>query len=214
METIAGTVRYVKINMSNTCYLAFETLEYVREFGLFLGRSAALQFQEEMSKLTQDLVLVGSTSLTEFADEMSVIGRSISIPTDGSVLQVVVESADKIKRFCEYPDVIIDLLSELRSSGWKRATVDNSTSRIPDWDQSNCIDVFVCDILDTLLNNIDVKARASAKRYALAGFVYTNNTFFLLRFVQELQTSKLTFGICLQRLEDHKKKASKMYFDG
>ncbi|KAK9475719.1 Cullin repeat-like-containing domain protein [Lipomyces japonicus] len=214
----------VKKNVIADCLYGFDVLEQVHAANgelLLSTDSNSVNLEtaiKELRKTAQDalpdMLRHVETSVTSLAN----------LPTDFAILEITKDTTDWILRLEDYDTILASVLTSLGNpSSWPlRLNYGSTFNTAPGTSGKNSytgtelLSLFISELVDDLLINIEAKARTQYRKVTRVGLQVLANLLWVergLRSSREI-TSILMTSSGFDRLEKLKKRALNMFMDG
>lgn len=214
----------IKKNIATDCFYVFDVLEciHVTSGNILLSTDTSVFNFDEPYK---DLKRTAQESFEELLKhtEMSVQALS-SLPADFAVLDTTKDFTSRLLRFGDYDTILASILTPIGPpSKWQLrlnySTVfqtGNTVNTKSSYHGTEILSIFMADCIDTLIVNIEIKAKSLTKKSPPVGLQVITNLMFVERMVKRdpIISSILGGFGGLERLEKLKKRAMNIFLEG
>lgn len=222
LTVFANTLRdldtHVKNNLITDCYLAFEIIDVVSNTSFQLEQRTG-ELKQAMSDALKPIRETAKGSLsTLLTDVRSRIQQMQSLPIDGGAVPITAEVMQRLQLMTSYLPPISSIMRSLGDGGWSAPPAANSTSSIPTLksfdvgaDGKQLFSHYGTDTIETLLSNLETRAKALLRGKAVQAVFLANNVAVVERMIRSSELQPLIGSS--PKLEAWKKKASQWYGD-
>ena len=217
-STLLDLDAHVKANLITDCYLAYDIIEVVSRTSLQLeDRTGELKYA--MSDALKPVRETAKSSLsTLLTDVRSGIQQMQSLSVDGSAVPITSEVMQRLQLMTAYLSPISSIMRSLGDGGWSAPSTASSNSSIPTLksfdvgaDGKQLFSHYSSDTIETLLSNLESRARALLRGKSVQGVFLANNVAIVERMIRSSELQPL-LGQQV-KLDIWKKKASQWYTD-
>ena len=218
-STLKDLDAHVKSNLITDCYLAYEILEVVSNMSFQIeNRTGELKLA--ISDCLKPVRETAKSSLSQLLSELrSRIQQMNQLPVDGAAVPVTSEVMQRLQLMTAYLSPISSIMRSLGDGGWSAPNTANSNASIPTLksfdvgaDGKQLFAHYSIDTIETLLSNLETRARALLKGKSLQGVFLANNVAVIERMIRSSDLAPL-LGSAQPKLDTWKKKASQLYTD-
>ena len=222
LAVFASTLRdldaHIKTNLITDCYLAYEIIDVVSNTSFQLeNRTGELKYA--MSDALKPVRETAKSSLsTLLTDTRTRIQQMQSLPVDGGSVPITSEVMQRLQLMTAYLPPLSSIMRSLGDGGWSAPNNNASTSSLPTLksfdvgaDGKQLFSHYCTDTIETLLSNLESRARALLKGKSVQGVFLANNVAVVERMIRSSELQPLLGQ--LSKLDAWKKKASQWYTD-
>ncbi|KAK9366382.1 Cullin repeat-like-containing domain protein [Lipomyces kononenkoae] len=223
--TLQAINSVIRKNLITNCFYAYDIIEQIHTASgeiLLATESPVFSLEscgKELRKTAQD-------SFHEMLRHIeSVVSGLPGLPVDFAVLDITKQVMGWVARLEDYDTTLASLLIPLGApSTWSlglsyQSTFSTATgSGTPDSSNmaAEILSLFIAEIFDDLLVNIEAKARTQYKKVTRVGLQIIANLMYVERAVRSSSeiSALLTSGTGIERLDKIRKRALNMFLDG
>jgi exocyst complex protein 7 len=213
IQEFAKTLRdlngQIQSNLYTDCFLAYEIIGIVQRLAVDLERLFDIK-----QPILDAMRPIRDTAKSSMASLLSTIrdntGNLNALPPDGAAIPLTADVMTRLQTMVRLLEPVQSVLRDLGDGGWSRlgaVALDVS----PDGDQ--LFAKYAKDTIETLLNNLDTRARALLKYPAVQGVFMMNNIAIVERMLQSSDLAPLLQDTVSPYLEPFKKRMAKRYSD-
>ena len=222
LTVFANTLRdldsHIKSNLITDCYLAYEIIDIVSNTSFQLEQRTG-ELKQAMSDALKPIRETAKGSLsTLLTDVRTRIQQMQSLPVDGGAVPITSEVMQRLQLMTSYLPPISSIMRSLGDGGWSAPLTANSTGSIPTLksfdvgaDGKQLFSHYSNDTIETLLSNLETRAKALLRGKAVQGVFMANNIAIVERMIRSSELQPLL--VESPKIEAWKKKASKSYTD-
>lgn len=208
-DTLRDLNKHIQKNLQTDCFLAYEIIGIVSRLAIDLER-----FFDVKQPILDALRPIRDTAKASFTNLLGGIrdatGNLGALPPDGAAIPLVSDTMTKLQTMVRLLDPVQSVLRDLGDGGWSRlGSVALDVS--PDGDQ--LFAKYAKDTIETLLNNLDNRARALLKYPAVQGVFMMNNIAIIERMISSSDLYPLLQDTVPPYLDPFKKRMAKRYSD-
>nr|POE67100.1 exocyst complex protein exo70 [Quercus suber] len=223
LKVFAGTLRdldaHIRSNLVTDCYLAYEIIEVVSNTSFHL-ESKTGEWKLAMSDALKPIRETAKSSLSTLLVEIRTkIQQMQSLPVDGAAVPLTAEVMTRLQLMTSYLPPLSSIMRSLGDGGWTTPNNNASSASIPTLksfdvgaDGKQLFSHYSTDTIDTLLNNLEARARAMLKGRSMQGVFLANNLAVVERMIRASELEPLLTSAA-PKLEAWKKKATQSYLD-
>ena len=218
-STLKDLDTHIKSNLITDCYLAYEILDIVSNMSFQIeNRTGELKLA--ISDALKPVRETAKSSLSQLLTDLRTrIQQMHQLPLDGSAVPVTSEVMQRLQLMTAYLSPISSIMRSLGDGGWSAPNTVNSNTSIPTLksfdvgaDGKQLFAHYSTDTIDTLLSNLETRARALLKGKSLQGVFIANNVAVIERMIRSSDLASLLSAV-QPKLDTWKKKASQLYTD-
>ncbi|KIW08736.1 uncharacterized protein PV09_00677 [Verruconis gallopava] len=207
-KTLRELNTQIQSNMMTDCFLAYEIVGVVQRLALDLERVFdvkqpildALKPVRDTAKMSMSSLLSG---IRDAASNLA------SLPQDGGAIPLTADVMTKLQTMVRLLEPVTSVLRDLGDGGWSRPVQTLDV-------QPNGEQLFVKyarDMIETLLNAEEQRARALLKSAAVQGVFMANNIAVITRMIESSDLFPLLSDLIPTFVETRRKQAAKRYLD-
>ena len=221
-RTLRELNNQIRAHITTDCFLAYEIVD--------IGNRLAFRIDQQTGQLRQQLVdatkPVRDTAKASLADLLDDIKRQTSsmilFPLDGSAIPYTTEVMTRLQNIVNYPHPLASIMTSLGDGNWtssrgpsaSTASLSSTKSFDVGADGAQLLAHYVLDTIETLLSNLETKARIMMKSKALLGVFIANNVAVVDRMTRSSPIQSLLASThSPQKLEAWRKKGTAAYLD-
>ncbi|KAK9372436.1 Cullin repeat-like-containing domain protein [Lipomyces chichibuensis] len=215
----------IRKNLITDCFYAFDVIEQIHAASgeLLLATENPLFNLESCSK---ELRKTAQDSFQEILRHIEAVVSGLpGLPIDFAVLDITKQVMGWVMRLADYDTTLASLLIPLGSpAAWSLrlsyqstfSTATGSGTPNSSYMGTEILSLFISEIFDDLLVNIEAKARAQYKKVTRVGLQVIANLLYVERAVRSstVVLAVLTSGTGVDRLDKVRKRALNMFLDG
>jgi len=222
-STLLDLDSHIKNNLSTDCYLAYEIVDIVSNTTFQLD-SRTGQLKGEMTEALRPVRETAKGSLSHLlGDVQRRVQQMQGLPADGSFVPLTVEVMQRLQLMTQYLPPLSSIMRSLGAGGWTVPDNNNSNTSLPTMksfdvgaDGKLLFAAYCNDTIDSLMQNLEARSKATLRGKSLQGVFLANNTAVVDRMIRSSELNDLlnsgqasTFA----KLETWRKRASQLYTD-
>lgn len=213
ISAIKAMIGHIRGRINTDCYLGFEALENMNKLERIIKDIEMPEVARDLHGNTAALAGLSASSFHELSEDLKRRGSAlVTLPPDASVCDVTKEFCVRTKRFLDYPQVVSQLLLALGEGGWQRPVSSPIRVNPAAGDKGlPLFDSFSAELIESLLQILEQKARTIHKRLNMVAVFMLNNASYIQTAILRSEMSRYLSGKCINRIEDSNKRALKMY---
>ncbi|EPE08347.1 exocyst complex protein exo70 [Ophiostoma piceae UAMH 11346] len=235
LNELARTLRelnsHIKGHLHTDCYLAYEVVEIINN----LTGQVETRTGELKTSLNASLKPVRETAKLSLGELLDNIKRNINdlqtLPLTGATLPIVTETMQRLQTMADFLRPISAIMVSLGDGGWRAGggtggnisqrggglagadTAPSLASFDVGADGREIFAHYCADTIDTLLNALDARARASMGRKPVVGVFIANSIAIIERMIRDSDLAPLLEPRQAAVLDPWRKKAKALYTD-
>ncbi|KAJ8097636.1 Cullin repeat-like-containing domain protein [Lipomyces tetrasporus] len=223
--TVQAINAVIRKNLITDCFYAYDVIEqiHVASGEILLATEIPVFNLESCSK---DLRKTAQDSFYEILRHIEAIVSGLpALPVDFAVLDITKQVTAWVLRLADYDTTLASLLIPLGApSAWSLklsyhstfSTATGTSTPKSSYMGSEILSLFISEIFDDLLVNIEAKARTQYKKVTRVGLQVIANLLYLERGLRSSQevSAILTSGSGIDRLDKIRKRSLNMFLDG
>ncbi|EFE40176.1 hypothetical protein TRV_05102 [Trichophyton verrucosum HKI 0517] len=214
-KTMRELNMYIKSNLINDCFLAFEIIDIVTSLSYRLDSKTG-DLKNLFFEALRPIRETAKSSLTELLEETKRRSAALTtLPQDGSPVPLVNEVMSSLSTLTAYSKPLASILTSLGDGNWKPSAVPNTAPLDVGPDSTTLLSHFILDMIDTLLSSLEARARAVHKSKATLGAFIANNVHIVDRVIRSTPelSNCLSTPENASKLEVWRKKGVSIYLD-
>jgi exocyst complex protein 7 len=222
-NTLRDLDNHIRTNLLTDCYLAYEIVDLVSNTSFELEEKTGM-LKQQMSDALKPVRETAKASLSFLLnDTRNKIQQIMVLPSDGSAVPLTSDVMQRLQLMTAFLPPLSSIMRSLGDGGWTstpNATASSSSS-VPTLksfdvgaDGAQLFAHYCTDTLETLLSNLDSRARTLLKVKAAQGVFLANNVCIIERAIRASDLANLITAAAQPKLDVWKKKAQSAYTDG
>lgn len=222
-NTLRDLDNHIRTNLITDCYLAYEIVDLVSNTSFQLEEKTGM-LKQQMSDALKPVRETAKASLSILLnDTRNKIQQITVLPSDGSAVPLTSDVMQRLQLMTAFLPPLSSIMRSLGDGGWtstQNATA-SSTSSVPTLksfdvgaDGAQLFAHYCTDTLETLLSNLDSRARSLLKVKAAQGVFLANNVCIIERAIRASDLANLITTAAQPKLDTWKKKAQSTYTEG
>ncbi|KAF2842577.1 exocyst complex protein exo70 [Patellaria atrata CBS 101060] len=216
-KTLRELNTHIKNNLMTDCFLGYEVMDIVSNLSISV-ESRTGELKRTIADCVQPIRETSKASLPKLLeDTRSRVQSLVALPIDGGSIPVTADIMTRLQTMTSYLAPLSSLMTSLGDGGWSTAPSSSSSTSLPSLrsfdvgaDGKQLFEHYAIDTLDTLLSNLESKARALLKSRQLQGVFIANNVAIIERMIRNSDLGDLLGGAVI-KLESWRKKSVSMY---
>ncbi|KAI9819768.1 MAG: exocyst complex component exo70 [Phylliscum demangeonii] len=211
---------HIKANVLTDCFLAYDALGIIAGLMVELYRKTGMM-RDHLMDIMQPLRFTAKDSLAEMlADTRRRIMHMPSLPTDGAALPLTSEIVARLRAMATFARPLTAVFVHVGDNGWNvSASASASVSSLePESEEIRAegrplLGQYMIDMIDTLMQNLEDKARALYKSKTVMAVFLANNVAVVDRAARAPDLAPF-LAASFARLDGWRKKGVSLYLDG
>jgi exocyst complex protein 7 len=222
-STLRDLDNHIRTNLITDCYLAYEIVDLVSNTSFQLEEKTGM-LKQQMSDALKPVRETAKASLSILLnDTRNKIQQIMVLPSDGSAVPLTSDVMQRLQLMTSFLPPLSSIMRSLGDGGWTSApnATASSSSSVPTLksfdvgaDGAQLFAHYSTDTLETLLSNLDSRARSLLKVKAAQGVFIANNVCIIERAIRASELANLIGTAAQPKLDTWKKKAQSAYTDG
>lgn len=222
-NTLRDLDNHVRTNLITDCYLAYEIVDLASKMSFQLEEKTG-GLKQQVSDALKPIRETAKASLSILLnDTRTKIQHLMTLPSDGSAVQITSDVMQRLQLLTGFLPPLSSIMRSLGDGGWTSApsSAGGSTSSLPTMksfdvgaDGAQLFAHYSTDTIETLLSNLDTRARSLLKSKAAQGVFLANNLCIIERAIRASDLGPLIGTSSQPKLDAWKKKAQSAYTDG
>ncbi|PSN71424.1 hypothetical protein BS50DRAFT_282702 [Corynespora cassiicola Philippines] len=215
-KTLRELNGHIQRNLMTDCFLAYEIYDMVRKLSIRLeSKTGALK--RPISDSLKPIRETAKMSLGKLLEDTRTrVQTLVALPMDAAPVPMTTETMTRLQEMTNYLDPVTSILSALGDGGWSSNAANNSNSSLPTLDVGQdgmkLFAHYASDTIDTLLQNLESKARMLLKGKNLQGVFIANNVAIIDRMIRMSELAPLMSSY-VGKVEAWRKKGTAMYLE-
>ena len=224
-KTIRELNNHIKSNLTTDCFLAYEMIEIISQVSFRLDSKTG-ELKNAFADALKPIREIAKSSVSELIEDIRRRFQCMNaLPLDGSSIPYTTEVMNRIQTMTLYPKSLASILTSLGDGNWTRKSSSNfgaSSTSLPSLksfdvgaDGNQLLSHYIVDTMETLLTNLDAKARVFIKTKALHGVFMANNVAVIDRTIRtssSLSSILSSVGVPV-KIDSWRKKGTSSYLD-
>jgi exocyst complex protein 7 len=222
-NTLRDLDNHIRTNLITDCYLAYEIVDLVSNTSFQLEEKTGM-LKQQMSDALKPVRETAKASLSILLnDTRNKIQQITVLPSDGSAVPLTSDVMQRLQLMTAFLPPLSSIMRSLGDGGWTSTpnATASSTSSVPTLksfdvgaDGAQLFAHYCTDTLETLLSNLDSRARSLLKVKAAQGVFLANNVCIIERAIRASDLANLITTAAQPKLDIWKKKAQSAYTEG
>ena len=201
LNTFGSTLRdldnHVKSNLITDCYLAYEIVDLVSNTSFQLEEQTG-ELKHRIADAMKPVRETAKGSLTTLLnDTRTKVQQMMALPVDASAVPISSDVMQRLQLMTAYLLPLSSIMRSLGDGGWSNGAA-SSTNSVPTLksfdvgaDGKQLFAHYASDLIDTVLSNLDNRARNIRANKSLLGVLLANNAAVIERMIRSLTSTKL-----------------------
>ncbi|KAI9754832.1 MAG: exocyst complex component exo70 [Lichina confinis] len=220
-KTVSELNSHIQKNLTTDCFLAYEIIDIVMTLSARL-EPKTVEPKEPLLHALRPVRETAKLSLRELLDDTRRRIMHIQVlPSDGSVTPITAETMARLQNLPDFSRPLATVLVSLGDGNWTtRASSDQASGTLSrkgsydvGADPQQLLAHYCLDTIDTLMQNLEARARALLKHRSAMGAFVANNVAVIERAVRASDLGPL-LAESASRFDGWRKKGVSMYLDG
>lgn len=216
-NTLRDLDNHIRTNLITDCYLAYEIVDLVSNTSFELEEKTGM-LKQQMSDALKPVRETAKASLSFLLnDTRNKIQQLMVLPSDGSAVPLTSDVMQRLQLMTAFLPPLSSIMRSLGDGGWTstpNATASSSSS-VPTLksfdvgaDGAQLFAHYCTDTIETLLSNLDSRARSLLKVKAAQGVFLANNVCVIERAIRASDLANLISTAAQPKLDTWKKKGT------
>jgi exocyst complex protein 7 len=217
-KTLRELNGHIQKSLMTDCFLGYEVVDIVTRLSVRL-ESKTGELKRPISDSVKPIRETCKVSLTKLLeDTRTKVQTLMSLPADGAPVPVTTETMTRLQTMTNYLAPLGSIMTSLGPGGWNSGSIASSSSS----QTSKSFDVgadgkklfadYATDTIDTLLQNLEGKARSLLKNKSVQGVFLGNNVAIVSSMIRSSDLAPL-LGSLQSKIESWRKKTLTLYLD-
>ncbi|KAF2004734.1 exocyst complex protein exo70 [Amniculicola lignicola CBS 123094] len=218
-NTLRDLNGHVQKNLTTDCFLGYEIVEIVSNLSVRLETKTG-ELKRPIYDSMKPIRETSKTSLGKLLEDTRArVQTLVALPMDAASVPVTTETMTRLQTMTNYLLPLSSLMTSLGDGGWSAASANASSSSLPTMksfdvgaDGKKLFAHYASDTIDTLLQNLETKARVLLKGKNLQGVFIANNVAIVDRMIRSSDLQAL-MGSYASKIDGWRKKGTAMYLE-
>jgi exocyst complex component 7 len=224
-KTLRELNQHIIRNLLTDCFLGYEVVGFVSKLSITL-ESKTGELKRPIYDAVKPIRETSKASLGKLLDDTRTrVQTLVALPMDGAPVPVTRDTMTRLQAMTDYLDLpesdgLSSILTSLGSGGWNAATANTSSSSLPTMksfdvgaDGRKLFMEYASDTIDTLLQNLEGKAKMLLKGKNLQGVFIANNVCIINETIQSSTLLRPHLQGLTGKLQSWSKRGTAMYLD-
>lgn len=215
-KTLREINNFVKANVMNDCFLAFEIVEIVTPLSYRL-ESRTGELKAPLIEALRPVRETAKSSLAELLDETRRRSTSLAVlPPDGGTVPIINETMTRMISLATYSQPLSSILTSIGDGNWRTSNPNTSAPTMDvGADGSTLLSHYLLDTIDTLMSSLESRARGFHRTKTLQGTFLANAMAVVDRSIRTSPELSSYIGIPEHhsKLDSWRKKGPSLYLD-
>ncbi|EMC96761.1 hypothetical protein BAUCODRAFT_34153 [Baudoinia panamericana UAMH 10762] len=224
LVAFASTMRdldaHVRENLFTDCFLAYEIVEVISHISLQLEERTG-ELKQPISDALKPVRETAKGSLATLLNDVRTrVQQTQSLPVDGGPIPLTTDVMTRLQLMTSYLAPLSSIMRSLGDGGWSTPNAGTSGSSIPTLksfdvgaDGKQLFAHYASDTIETLLSNLESRARVAIRNKGLQGVFIANNVCIVERMIRSSDLEPLISATMQPKLDAWRKKATQAYTD-
>ncbi|ERF75748.1 hypothetical protein EPUS_01578 [Endocarpon pusillum Z07020] len=177
-NTLMELNTFIKSRILTDCFLAFEIIDLVTPISYRLETRTGARLKSQFSDALRPIRETARSSVSELLEQTRQKASAVAVlPNDGNTVPLVSETMQRISTLSVYSQPLQAILSSIGDGKWRIAltpTLEPTTTPSA-IDSTTLVSNYLTDFLDTLLANLETRAKAFHRSKSLQGCFLSNS---------------------------------------
>ncbi|CDR38804.1 CYFA0S02e06040g1_1 [Cyberlindnera fabianii] len=223
IKIINNILSAIQRSLANDGLLIFELIDSTTK----LQRELRPKLKEVPPKLQQTLDNCRALARTLFRELLNFTDQRIrslqSLPQDNGVSEATVEVMSKARKFAEYKDGTLSVMTGMKAGSWipqpkpqwlSKFSSVSQTTVVNDDNPNELLSSFFLDVIDALIISLEIRATQLMKKKQQIGYMLITNITLVEQIISRSEFKNIIDENGMGRLERLKKRALNMFLTG
>jgi exocyst complex protein 7 len=218
-KTLRDLNGHIQKNIMTDCFLAYEIVDVVGRLSARVEEQTG-ELKRPISDAVKPIRETAKASLKKLLEDTRAHVQTLqALPLDGAPVPITEDTMTRLQAMSNYLAPLSSIMVSLGPGGWSSASAASSSTSLPTMksfdvgaDGKKLFADYANDTIDTLLQNLDIKARALLKGKGLQAVFLANNVAIVDRMIRSSDLQPLLAGLAA-KIESWRKKGAVMYID-
>ncbi|KAF2747780.1 exocyst complex protein exo70 [Sporormia fimetaria CBS 119925] len=208
-KTLRELNGHIQKNLLTDCFLAFEVVGVVSALSLRL-ETKTMELKHLIADSVKPIRETAKASLGKLLEDTRTrVNTLVALPMDGAAVPVTSDTMTRLHNMAAYLEPLASIMRSLGPGGW---TSQSGASFDVGADGKKLFADYAAETIDTLLQNLEGKARLLLKGKSLQGVFLANNVAIVDRMVRSEDLRPLLKGLG-GKIDAWRKKSTAMYME-
>ncbi|KAF2122182.1 exocyst complex protein exo70 [Lophiotrema nucula] len=218
-KTLRELNGHILKNLMTDCFLGYEIIDIVSKLSIRIETKTG-ELKRPIYDTVKPIRETSKASLGKLLEDTRArIQTLVALPMDGASVPVTTETMSRLQNMTNYLSPLQSVMTSLGDGGWSGPSATSSSTSIPTLksfdvgaDGKKLFAHYASDTIDTLLQNLESKARILLKGKNLQGVFIANNVAIIDRMIRSSELAPL-MGEYSNKLDGWRKKGTAMYME-
>ncbi|KAF2187990.1 hypothetical protein K469DRAFT_704273 [Zopfia rhizophila CBS 207.26] len=218
-KTLRELNGHIQRNLMTDCFLGYEIIGIVTNLSIRLETKTG-ELKRPIYDTLKPIRETSKGSLGRLLDDTRTrIQTLVALPMDGAAVPATSDTMSRLQNMTYYLTPLSSIMTSLGDGGWSAGSATSSSTSLPTLksfdvgaDGKQLFAHYASDMMDTLLQNLESKARVLLKGKNLQGVFIVNNVAVIDRMIRSSELQPL-MGSYSNKLESWRKKGTAMYLE-
>lgn len=209
----------IRNNLITDCYLAYEIIDVVSSTSFEL-ESRTGELKHALYDALKPVRETAKSSLSTLLNDIRTkIQQMLSLPVDGGAVPITTDVMTRLQLMTSYLPPLSSIMRSLGDGGWSQPNSGASTTSLPTLksfdvgaDGKQLFTHYATDTIETLLSNIESRARSILRGKSLQGVFLANNLSIIERMIRSSELAPLLTN-AQPKFDIWRKKATDAYIE-
>lgn len=215
-KTLRELNGHIQRNLMTDCFLGYEIVGIVTRLSIRLEQKVSA-LKRPIYDSVKPIRETSKASLSKLLDDTRTrVQTLVALPMDGASVPVTTTTMTRLQEMTNYLEPLSSILASLGDGGWSSGPTNSSSSSLPmdvGPDAMKLFEHYASDTVDTLIQNLESKAKMLLKTKSLQGVFMSNNVAIVERMIRSSELAPLMETYSQKKLERWKKTSSAAYLD-
>ncbi|KAF2472819.1 uncharacterized protein BDR25DRAFT_258280 [Lindgomyces ingoldianus] len=218
-KTLRELNGHIQRNLMTDCFLGYEIIGIVSNLSITLETKTG-ELKRPISDTLKPIRETSKASLGKLLEDTRTrIQTLVALPMDGAAVPTTTDVMVRLQTMTNYLPPLSSVMTSLGDGGWSAGSTNSSSTSLPTLksfdvgaDGKQLFAHYASDTIDTLLSNLENKARTLLKGKSLHGVFIANNVAIIDRMIRQSELQPL-MGSYSSKLDSWRKKGTAMYLE-
>lgn len=219
-KTLRELNGHIQRNMMTDCFLGYEIYDVISTLAVRIESSTTGELKRPVYDALKPIRETSKASLGKLLEDTRTrVQTLVALPMDGAAVPVTTDTMARLQTMANYLPPLSHIMTSLGSGGWNAKSTASSSTSIPTMksfdvgaDGKKLFAEYATDTIDTLLQNLEGKARMLLKGKSLQGVFLANNVSIIDRMIRSSELGPL-LGPLQGKIETWRKKSNALYME-
>jgi exocyst complex protein 7 len=217
-KTLRDLNVHIQNNLMTDCFLAYEIIGIVSRLAINLEQQSA-ELKQPVYDVLKPIRETAKISLPRMLeDTRGRVQSLVALPADAGSVPATAEAMTRLQTLTSFLEPLSSILTSLGDGMWSKGPASPSGSFSPSMrsfdvgaDGDKLFANYAGDMIETLLNALDSRARLLLKSTSVQGVFMVNNIAIIDRMIRSSELQPLLVGITPKLVDKWRVKCSKQY---